>query len=107
MPVYDLSDTSRGVRDCPKCRHTMARLQSYNSVRRNEGYLQDDGTSNNLVTYVLFGWLGVLLKTVYRYTIQPLFSQAVGNARQNRYNRILKLYPNSLICPYCGHILKR
>jgi hypothetical protein len=85
----------------------MKRLRQYNSIRVNEGYLLDDGQSGYGVVYFLFGWIGVLLKQLYRHTFQPLMSQARGSARQRKYDRILEKHPNSLICPYCSYILKR
>jgi hypothetical protein len=106
MP-YDLDNPLRGGADCPKCRHTMTYLRQHNAVARNEGYLLDDGTDRPFLTYLLWGWEGVLLRFLYRQVVEPLGSQLFGRQKQGRYARILRDYPSSLICPHCNHILRR
>jgi hypothetical protein len=106
--VYDLSNTSRGVRDCPRCRHTMERLRSRLSVSRNEGYLIDDDTgTEDAWTYLTLGWGGVALRFLYRHTLQPLTSKLFGHLKEQRHQRVLRAFPESLICSYCNHLLKR
>jgi hypothetical protein len=86
----------------------MARLRSHLSVSRNEGYLLDDGAeSGDATAFVLFGWTGVVLRFLYRYTLQPLSSKLFGSLNQRRLQRVLKAYPETLICPYCNYLLKR
>ncbi|HZP84307.1 MAG TPA: hypothetical protein VFB21_21875 [Chthonomonadaceae bacterium] len=106
MP-YDLDNPMSGVVDCPKCRHSMTYLRHHNAVARNEGYLLDDGTDRNYFTYLLWGWEGVVLKLIYRNIIEPLGSKFFGKRRQDRYARLLRDYPSSLICTHCQYILRR
>ena len=54
--MYDLDHPEQGVRECPKCRHTMEYLRTYNAVRRNEGYMIDDEKDHSKVIGVWFGW---------------------------------------------------
>lgn len=105
--MYDFDNPGRGVQDCPKCKHTMTFLNRYNAIERNEGYLLDDGRDNNFITYLLWGWMGLLLKFLYRHTLQPLYYQTLGKRRQRRYAEIVRAFPNTLICPHCSHILRR
>ncbi len=105
--TYDLDHPLRGVQDCPKCRHTMEPLRHVNAIPRNEGYLLDDGTDRNWLTLLLWGWEGLLVKLFYRNVLEPLVSQTFGRQRQNRYARILRDYPHSLLCPHCHFLLKR
>lgn len=105
--MYNLDDTGGGIQDCPKCKHTMNYLRRHNAIQRNEGYLLDDGKENNFITYLLWGWMGVLLKFLYRHTLEPLFFKTVGEQRQRRYDAIVREYPNTLICPHCSHILRK
>jgi hypothetical protein len=106
--VYDLSNTGRGIKDCPRCRHTMERLRSRLHLPRNEGYLLDDEQeATNFVFLRLFGLIGLALRVFYRYTLQPLTSKLVGEIKERKLGRALKEYPESLICPYCNYLLKR
>jgi hypothetical protein len=108
--VYDLSNTGRGVRDCPRCRHTMERLRSRLSIRRNEGYLLDDREGDGSDAVWHLGLPGLALNTLklfYRYTLQPLTSKLAGEMKERRLGRVLQEYPESLICPHCNNVLKR
>ena len=105
--MYDMDSKMPGIRDCPKCQHTMAYLSKYNAIERNEGYMIDDGKPNSSFVYFFFGWIGVVLKLFYRYTLQPLMSKQAGEQRQKRYAGILREHPTSLICLHCSYILKR
>ncbi|HZO88786.1 MAG TPA: hypothetical protein VFB38_10660 [Chthonomonadaceae bacterium] len=105
--TYDLDSPLRGVQDCPQCQHTMVRLRSYSAVERNEGYLLDDGADRNFITFLLWGWEGVLIKYLYRNVVQPVLAKLLGQQRQDRYARIARAYPNALICTHCQYILKR
>src|SRR5438132_186695 len=104
--MYNL-DAAPGVSDCPKCKHSLERLAAYNSIQKNEGYSIDDGTGNNhFLTYILFGWIGVVIKLFVRNVAGPLLQQKAGEQRQTKYSAILKAYPRSQICPYCKHIVR-
>jgi hypothetical protein len=106
--VYDLSNTNRGVRDCPRCRHTMETLRARLHSPRNEGYLLDEGgEGGSAIAFWLFGWIGLVLRLFYRYTLQPLTSKLAGEMKEKRLARVLRDHPNTLICPYCNHLLKR
>ena len=105
--MYNL-DAAPGMLECPKCKHTLERLAEYNSITKNEGYSIDDGTGqNNFLTYILFGWIGVVLKLFVRHVVGPLFAQRAGEAKQSKYASILNVFPNSKICPYCKHIVRQ
>jgi hypothetical protein len=105
--AYDLDNPRGGVQDCPKCRHTMEPLRRVNAIPRNEGYLLDDGTDRNGLTFLLWGWEGLIIKLLYRNVLEPLLAKLWGQRRQDRYARILHDYPNSLLCPHCHFLLKR
>ena len=107
MAYYDLDDTRPGVRDCPRCKHTMQRLKEYNSIRTNEGYTLDYDNKPDWLTYVMFGWFVYLIKMILKHTIQPLYNQQRGKARQAKFDKIVQRFPNTLICPYCSYIMKR
>jgi len=106
--VYDLSNTQRGVRDCPHCRHTMERLSSRLSIRTNEGYLLDCGDNETeAIAYHSMGVVGLVMSTLYRHTLLPLVSKLSGELRTRRLERILTSHPESLICRHCSHVIKR
>ena len=95
------------VSDCPKCKHTMERLASYNSIRRNEGYAIDDGQDNgNVFVYFVFGWIGVLIRFLIREALVPMLNKLRGEQKQSKYDAILKVFPNSMICPHCKHLVR-
>jgi len=86
----------------------MQRLARYNSVRRNEGYSLDDGSGNsNVVTYFLFGWIGVAIRFVVREALVPMLAKLAGERKQSRYDAVLKVFPNSQICPHCKHLIRQ
>ena len=105
--MYNL-DAAPVSEDCPKCKHTLERLAEYNSIKKNEGYSIDDGTGqNNFITYLLFGWMGVVIKLFVRNVAGPLWDQRAGEKKQSKYAAILNVFPNSRICPYCKHIVRQ
>ncbi len=104
---YDLDNPEEGVRECPKCRHTMQYLKAYNSVRYNEGYMIDDGRDRTNAVAFWFGTYAALLYRFYRYVAQPFSDKKTGERKQRRLDRILKAYPKSLICLHCHFIWKR
>lgn len=105
--MYDLDNTRGGIRDCPKCKHTMTYLHRYNAIERNEGYMIDDERDGNFLLFLVGGWIGLVLKALYRHTLKPLVSKSAGEQRQRRYAKIIQEYPHSLICPHCNHILRQ
>ena len=106
--MYDLDSGAGYAEDCPKCKHSMQALAQYNSIRRNEGYSLDDGTGNsNFLTYILFGWIGVIIRLFTREVLVPVMNKASGERRQSNYDAILKVSPRSQICPHCKHIIRR
>lgn len=105
--MYDL-DSSGSIEECPKCRHTMERLAAYNSIQRNEGYSLDEGSGNsNVITYLLFGWIGLVIRLFTREVLVPLLQKAKGERKQSGYDAILRVFPRSLICPYCKHVVRQ
>ncbi len=105
--VYDLSSTGKGTRDCPRCRHTMERLRKRLAMPQNAGYVLDDEREGSAcLTFLLFDWIGLLLMQLYRHTLVPLTSKLIGERRERRLQKILNEYPESLICPYCSHLIK-
>jgi hypothetical protein len=104
--MYDL-DSSGVIEECPKCRHTMERLAAYNAIRRNEGYSLDYGSGNsNVVTYLLFGWTGVVIRLFTREVLVPVLNKAAGERKQSGHDAVLRVFPRSLICPHCKHIVR-
>jgi hypothetical protein len=106
--MYDLDGGAGFIEDCPKCKHSMERLSAYNSIQRNEGYSIDDGTGDSgFLAYALFGWVGVLIRLFTREVLVPMANKARGEQKQKGYDGILKVFPKSLICTHCKHILRR
>jgi len=106
--MYSLDNDAVSVGDCPKCKHTMQRLSEYNSIRRNEGYSLDDGSGNStIITYFLFGWIGVAIRFFTREVLVPVMTKIAGERKQSRYDTILKVYPKSVICPHCKHLIRQ
>ena len=107
MP-YDLDHPQRGVRECPRCRFTMEYLRNSRLLDSDEGYILDRGVwwdpDDHAATSFLFG---DLRRYLWRHFIHPLTSRFFGNIRNRRYQKILRQYPESLICTHCGHVLKR
>ena len=105
--MYSLDSDASALGDCPKCKHSMQRLARYNSVRRNEGYSLDDGAGNsNVFVYFLFGWVGVLIRLFTREVLMPAMAKLAGERKQSRNDTILKVFPNSQICPHCKHLIR-
>jgi hypothetical protein len=106
--MYNLDGDGGYIEDCPKCKHSMERLAAYNSIKRNEGYSIDDGSGNsNILTYVLFGWVGVVIRLFTREVLVPIMTKLAGERKQTRYEAILNVFPKSLICPHCKHIIRQ
>jgi hypothetical protein len=106
--TYDLDNPGRGVRECPRCKFTMERLRHSRVLDRQEGYLLDTSVGwspdDHIVTASLFGSVWHFL---WRHVLEPLSYKLFGDWRKRRYAHIVRAYPESLICPHCGYLLRR
>jgi hypothetical protein len=80
-------------------------------VRRldvNEGYVLDMGNTerDTFVLWALFGWTTAMLHLLWHNIMVPILSGRRGEIRKNRYDRVLKEFPHSQICPNCNYILR-
>src|SRR5438874_1501910 len=100
--TYDFDRPQRGVRECPKCKFTMETLRDSSLRDRQAGYLLDYGVrwdpDDNLFTSYLIGWP---LRFFWRHLFEPIGSKLIGAWWNRRYRRILRNYPDTLICPHC------
>lgn len=53
----------------------------------------------------------MLIGRPYRYFLRnfvgPFFSKLQGDRRNRKYQEILRIFPNTLICTHCEHIIKQ
>ncbi len=100
--------TPRGGRECPKCMFSMEYLRDSPVLNREEGYVMDGGVGfdpdDNPITSGLFG---SPYRFVLRNIIEPFFSKVRGDRRNRKYQEILRLFPNSLICTHCEFVIKQ
>ncbi|MCW3095534.1 MAG: hypothetical protein JWL77_1152 [Chthonomonadaceae bacterium] len=98
----------RGGRDCPQCMFSMIYLRKSAVLNRDEGYLLDYGVGfdpdDNPFSSVL---IGSPSRYLWRHFVGPLLSRTVGNFRSRRYREILRIFPNTLICTHCSHLIKQ
>ena len=77
-------------------------------LSQNAGYMLDSGTrwdpDDNVATSFL---VGSLSRFFWRHFLEPIAGKLIGEWRNRARRRILKEYPDSLICPHCRHILRR
>jgi hypothetical protein len=106
--MYDMDRAPRGGRDCPKCMFSMEYLRNSAYLNRDLGYNTDYGVGfepdDNPFTSAL---LGSPSRYLWRHFVEPLLSRAVGNYRNRKCREVLRLYPNTLICTHCRHMIKR
>lgn len=108
--MLDLDKPLRGVRDCPKCHWTMEFLKAFNAQERDEGFLLDYSDTNiydHPVTATLFAGERGLMEYLRYHVVTPLLSRWLGRWKQRRYARIVRDFPATLICPHCGHLIRR
>jgi hypothetical protein len=98
---FSITSGGGGV-ECPRCRRSMTRLER-EAGPRHEGYIASNDRPSGLIVF-LFGRLCALLA---HYVFVPAGSALFGNLKIAGRQRILREYPNSLICTHCGHIVKR
>ncbi len=105
--MYNLDSDIGYVEDCPKCRHSMQRLAQFNSIRRNEGYIiADDSSNDDAIIYVRFGWFMLAIRMLVREILVPIMTKLSGDRKQSRYDRILRAFPDSLICTHCRYVIR-
>lgn len=105
---------SGAVQDCPKCKFSLERLSESPVLDQRSGIVLDDGLDStggwrwfepddNLITSTLFGsWDRYIWRRLCEWV--PWLN---GRWSSRRYQKILKEYPNSLICTHCRHLIKR
>lgn len=105
--MYSLDKEPGYVEDCPRCKHSLERLAKYNAICRNEGYSLDYSTdSDDAWTFLFFGRSVLILRKFVRELLIPLMHKVTGERRQSRLDAVLKVYPRSLICPHCKHVVR-
>ena len=98
----------RGGRECPKCRFSMEYLRDSALLDREFGYELDNGTGWSPNDSPLFAFLiGSPSRYLWRNVIGPLISKFIGDRANNKYQRILKAFPNALVCTHCEYIIKQ
>ena len=106
--MNNMDATPRGGRDCPKCMFSMEYLRKSAVLNRDGGYIMDSRVGfdpdDNPITSAL---IGSPSRYLWLHFVEPLVSRIVGNRRSRKYREILRLYPNSLICTHCEHIIKQ
>lgn len=106
--MLDLDKRQSGLRECPECRFSMEYLRSSAALNRQEGYVLDrtpepDGYEYSARSSALISLIGFL----WNSTIAPLFAKLRSDRRNRKYQEIVRLFPNSLICTHCEHIIKQ
>lgn len=104
---YDFDSGERGVSECPKCKFSMERLRNSSLLDRRSGYLLDTGgwdRDDHIVTSYLFG---SLLRFLWRQVLEPVSYKLFGDWQNRRYRKILRDYPQSLVCTHCHHVIRR
>lgn len=106
--VNNADGTIRGGRDCPKCMFSMEYLRNSAVLKQDSGYILDSGVGfdadDNPITSAL---IGSPIRYLWRHFVEPILSKIVGNRRKRKYQEVLRLYPNTLICTHCAHIIKQ
>lgn len=106
--MYSLDGAPRGGRDCPECMYSMIYLRSSPVLNQDYGYNLDYGVGfdadDNPFSSIL---IGSPKRYLWRHFVEPLLSRTLGNIRCRRYRRILELFPNTLICTHCRHLIKQ
>jgi hypothetical protein len=109
-------------RDCPKCRHGMVWLSEYMSIERQEGYVVDDDDDGFAAHFgpalgpglrpAHFPFTRLITLAVdsvvlfYRNVVRPAHSKRVGESKREGMAETLRVFPKSLICPSCEHIIR-
>ncbi len=100
--------TPQETRECPKCHFSMEYLRDSPVLNREEGYVMDNSVGfdpdDNPITSTL---IGSPSRFLWRNVIGPFFSKLKGDRQNRSYQEILRLYPNTLICTHCEHIVKQ
>ena len=103
---FRVSGATGGL-ECPKCRFTMEPLRDSNLIDRDEGYLLDTTTSSDWVLgWYVFGLLDDLIARFVYYVVDPLAAKLWGSRTQKYYRRVLRRFPNALVCPNCRYLVR-
>jgi hypothetical protein len=96
--MYDDPKSTDVWLTCPNCHKYMVPLKTYE--------IQDSsnpGVSTNPITFLLFGWWGLLYSLVFG---QAAFAGEKMRLKKDK-EEILPQFPNSQICPHCYTVTKR
>jgi len=105
----DISEGApRGGRDCPKCMFSMIPLRNSAVLNQDDGYLTDYGVGfdpdDHPVSSIL---IGDPRRYIWRHFVEPLLGRMLSKRRNRKYQRVLKIFPNTLICTHCAHLIKQ
>ncbi|MCW3096623.1 MAG: hypothetical protein JWL77_2241 [Chthonomonadaceae bacterium] len=106
--MLNLDEQPRGLRDCPRCKFSMEYLRNSAALNRQEGYVLDrspepdpyeySSNSSFLISGISFLW---------HSTVAPLFAKLRSDRRNRKYQEIVRIFPHTLICTHCEHIIKQ
>ena len=105
--MWNLDEPQRGLRDCPRCRFSMEYLQSSSALRRQEGYILDRTPDPDPYLYSKSSAIFALCSEMWHSLITPLFGKLISDRRNRKYQEIVRLFPNALICTHCAHLIKQ
>ena len=106
--MLDLDDKRPGLRDCPQCRFSMEYLRNSPVLNRQAGYVLDRTPEPD--GYVCYSRSSLVISGIgflWNSTIAPLFAKLRSDRLNRKYREILRLFPNSLVCTHCEHIIKQ
>jgi hypothetical protein len=86
----------------------MEYLRNSSALNRQEGYVLDrtpepDGYAYHSNSSLLISGIGFL----WNSTVAPLFAKLRSDRRNRKYQEIVRIFPNTLICTHCAHIIKQ
>ena len=106
--MLNIEGSPRGGRDCPECKYSMVYLRNSAVLNQDDGYIADFGVGfdpdDNPFTSVL---IGSPTRYLWRHFVGPLFGRMLSKRRNRKYQRILQIFPNTLICTHCSHLIKQ
>ena len=105
--MLNLDGTQRGLRECPQCRFSMEYLRSSPALDRQAGYVLDNAPEPEPYGYSNSSALIALLSALWHSTVAPLFGKWHSDRRNRKYQEILRIFPDTLICTHCDHIIKQ
>jgi len=86
----------------------MIPLRNAAVLNQDDGYLTDYGVGfdpdDHPISSIL---IGDPRRYLWRHFVEPLLGRALSKRRNRKYQRILQVFPNTLICTHCAHLIKR